>query len=93
MPPTHLRPRMHPTVRRFPGWRLTGSIQGRTRWCVKSCPYQLSTDEARIDRVKQRVAYYRLAFGQARQEDLISVVEAAGVTEGQAEQWRVDLRP
>ncbi|HNP57055.1 MAG TPA: helicase-related protein [Gordonia sp. (in: high G+C Gram-positive bacteria)] len=56
-------------------------------------PYQLSTDEARIDRVKQRVAYYRLAFGQARQEDLISVVEAAGVTEGQAEQWRVDLRP
>lgn len=56
-------------------------------------PYQLSTDETRIDRIKQRVAYYRLAFGQARQEDLISVFEASGMTEAEAEQRRVDLRP
>ncbi|MGB3602670.1 C-terminal helicase domain-containing protein [Gordonia sp. (in: high G+C Gram-positive bacteria)] len=56
-------------------------------------PYQLSTDEARIDRVQKRVAYYRLAFGQARQEDLISVVSAAGVTDDEAERWRVDLAP
>lgn len=56
-------------------------------------PYQMSADEARIDRVKKRVAYYRLAFGQARQEDLISVVEATGVSAGQAEKWRIDLRP
>ncbi|WP_232715207.1 helicase C-terminal domain-containing protein [Gordonia metallireducens] len=56
-------------------------------------PYQLSTDEARIERVKKRVAYYRLAFGQARQEDLISVVAATGVTADEATAWRVDLRP
>jgi hypothetical protein len=56
-------------------------------------PYQLSTDEARIERVKKRVAYYRLAFGQARQEDLISVVSMAGVKEDYASEWRVDLRP
>ncbi|MGW5524851.1 helicase-related protein [Gordonia sp. NPDC003950] len=56
-------------------------------------PYQLSTDQARIEQTKKRVAYYRLAFGQARQEDLISVVAAAGVGVDEADQWRVDLRP
>jgi len=56
-------------------------------------PYQLSVDEARIERAKRRVAYYRLAFGQARQEDLVSVVTAAGVSAEDAERWRVDLRP
>lgn len=56
-------------------------------------PYQLSTDEARIERVKKRVAYYRLAFGQARQEDLISVVAGAGVSPDDAAGWRIDLRP
>ncbi len=56
-------------------------------------PYQLSTDEAKIDRVRKRVAYYRLAFGQARQEDLIAAVRAAGLTDEQAERRRVDLTP
>lgn len=56
-------------------------------------PYQLSIDEARIERAKRRVAYYRLAFGQARQEDLVSVVAAKGVSAEDAERWRVDLRP
>lgn len=56
-------------------------------------PYQLSVDDARIERAKRRVAYYRLAFGQARQEDLVSVVAAAGVSAEDAERWRVDLRP
>ena len=56
-------------------------------------PYQLSVDEARIERAKRRVAYYRLAFGQARQEDLVSVVATAGISAEDAERWRVDLRP
>ncbi|MGV9673361.1 DEAD/DEAH box helicase [Gordonia sp. NPDC003504] len=56
-------------------------------------PYQLSVDEARIQRTKERVAYYRLAFGQSRQADLISIVAAIGVDPDDAERWRVDLRP
>ncbi len=56
-------------------------------------PYQLSTDEAKIDRVRKRVAYYRLAFGQARQEDLIAAVRAVGLSDEEAEGRRVDLSP
>lgn len=68
----------------FPGqWKVTRDVM----------PYRLSVDEAKIARVKQRVAYYRLAFGQARQEDLISLVEGIGVTEREAEDWRIDLKP
>lgn len=56
-------------------------------------PYQLSTDQARIEQTKKRVACYRLAFGQARQEDLVSMMAAVGVEAVDAERWRVELRP
>ncbi|MGJ0119614.1 helicase-related protein [Williamsia sp. MIQD14] len=56
-------------------------------------PYQLSIDAARLRRTHERVALYRLAFGQPRQEDLMELMAAAGVSESDASQWRVDLRP
>lgn len=56
-------------------------------------PYQLSTDTLRLAQVHRRVALYRLAFGQPRQEDLIDVLESVGVDPDDAERWRVDLRP
>lgn len=80
----------HPEV---PGLAPDWVYPGPHRVFRDVLPYQLSTDEARIERVKKRVAYYRLAFGQARQEDLISVVAAAGVSECEASVWRVDLSP
>jgi hypothetical protein len=79
----------HPEV---PGLAPDWVYPGPHRVFRDVLPYQLSTDEARIERVKKRVAYYRLAFGQARQEDLISVV-AAGVSPDVANTWRLDLRP
>lgn len=56
-------------------------------------PYQLSIDTARLRRTHERVALYRLAFGQPRQEDLIELMTAVGVTEFDAGRWRIDLRP
>ena len=56
-------------------------------------PYQLSIDTARLRRTHERVALYRLAFGQPRQKDLIELMTAVGVTESDASQWRIDLRP
>ena len=56
-------------------------------------PYQLSVDSARLERTHERVALYRLAFGQPRQEDLLELLQSAGVTDDQADSWRIDLRP
>ncbi|MEP9395379.1 helicase-related protein [Gordonia sp. VNK1] len=55
--------------------------------------YRMSTDLARLDQMHHRVALYRLAFGQPRQEDLLELIEASGVSAEDAERWRVDLRP
>ncbi|GGF99333.1 helicase [Rhodococcoides trifolii] len=56
-------------------------------------PYQLSVDTGRLKRTHERVALYRLAFGQPRQEDLLELLRSSGVTDEQADSWRLGLRP
>ncbi|OZE42350.1 helicase [Rhodococcus sp. 05-2254-6] len=56
-------------------------------------PYQLSVDANRLKRTRERVALYRLTFGQPRQEDLLELLQSSGVTDEQADSWRIDLRP
>ncbi|QCB51993.1 helicase [Rhodococcus sp. PAMC28707] len=56
-------------------------------------PYQLSVDAERLKRTHERVALYRLTFGQPRQEDLLELLRSSGVTAEQADSWRIDLRP
>ncbi|MFD4368678.1 helicase-related protein [Rhodococcus sp. NPDC058521] len=56
-------------------------------------PYRLSRDMSRLERIKSDVARYRLAFGQPRQEDLMSLLEADGVDDESAANLRLDLRP
>lgn len=56
-------------------------------------PYQLSIDANRLKRTRERVALYRLTFGQPRQEDLLELLRSSGVTDEQADSWRIDLRP
>lgn len=38
-------------------------------------PFALSTDEARLAQTKRDVAFYRLTFGQPRQEDMLTLLE------------------
>ena len=56
----------------------------------------LSRDAARLPELRKAVAAYRLAFGQARQEELIEYL-AAMCSEDElellAERLRIDLRP
>ncbi|NIL74899.1 helicase-related protein [Rhodococcus sp. B10] len=56
-------------------------------------PYQLSVDTNRLNRTRERVALYRLTFGQPRQGDLLELLQSSGVTDEQADSWRIDLRP
>jgi hypothetical protein len=56
----------------------------------------LSRDRARIDALRRSLTVYRLAFGHARQEDLVAyLIERFGPTEAQrlAEDLAIDLSP
>jgi hypothetical protein len=58
-------------------------------------PYALSSDNARLTRLKNDVAMYRLAFGQPRQEDLIAILESKGIAANSdaLAEYRIELRP
>jgi hypothetical protein len=56
----------------------------------------LSRDRARMDALRRSLTVYPLAFGHARQEDLVSyLIERFGPTEAQrlAEDLAIDLSP
>ena len=57
--------------------------------------FPLSREIAREERLRKDRAIYRLAFGQARQEDLLGILEAQGMAEDSTlvEELRIDLRP
>jgi hypothetical protein len=57
--------------------------------------YPLSVDAARLDRLKNDLALYRLTFGQPRQEDMLELLRRRGLqhTPDRIDQLRVDLRP
>lgn len=55
-------------------------------------PYPLSVDEARLSDLKQSVAYYRLTFGQPRQEDMLELLKQ-NPPETPLAELRLDLSP
>lgn len=53
-------------------------------------PIAFSTEQSAYQRVKQDVAFYRVALGQPRQEDMIDMMRESSLS---PEELRIDLRP
>jgi len=75
----------------WPWWVYPGNAKIE-RW-IPSFP--LSKDQAREQRLQRQRALYRLAFGQPRQEDLLSILDQNGYADNDERlaELRVDLRP
>lgn len=75
----------------WPWWTYPGDSKIE-RW-IPSFP--LSKDQQRELRLKGQRALYRLAFGQPRQEDLVTILDQQGYAEDDERlaQLRIDLRP
>src|SRR5690606_20555789 len=54
-------------------------------------PYPLSIDEARLNRMKDDLALYRLTLGQPRQEDLLALLDRQGVQSDHARAAKLRL--
>ena len=75
----------------WPWWTYPGDSKIE-RW-IPSFP--LSKDQQREQRLQRQRALYRLAFGQPRQEDLLSILDQQGYAENdeRVADLRIDLRP
>lgn len=75
----------------WPWWTYPGKSKIE-RW-IPSFP--LSKDQQREQRLQRQRALYRLAFGQPRQEDLLSILDKQGYAENDERlaDLRIDLRP
>jgi len=75
----------------WPWWGYPGSAKIE-RW-IPSFPH--SKDQGRELRLKSQRALYRLAFGQPRQEDLVSILDQEGYEDDleATAALRIDLRP
>ena len=72
-----------------PHWIASG--EHRVERHVPLLPYTAEVDA--IKRLKRQLAAYRVAFGQPRQEELITLLDHAGLHVNQLEDWAIDLRP
>ena len=54
-------------------------------------PY--TTEVEAFDRLKRQIAAYRVVFGQPRQEELVTLLDRAGVDVARLRGWAVDLSP
>lgn len=75
----------------WPWWAYPGDAKIE-RW-IPSFP--LSKDQQREERLQRLRALYRLAFGQPRQEDLLTILDQEGYGENEERlaNLRIDLRP
>jgi hypothetical protein len=75
----------------WPWWAYPGDSKIE-RW-IPSFP--LSSDQHREQLLQRQRALYRLAFGQPRQEDLLSILDKQGYTDDDERlaRLRIDLRP
>lgn len=75
----------------WPWWAYPGEAKIE-RW-IPSFP--LSRDQQREQRLQRQRALYRLAFGQPRQEDLLSILDQQGYADNDERlaELRIDLRP
>ncbi|MCY4119368.1 MAG: helicase-related protein [Acidobacteria bacterium] len=72
-----------------PHWMAPG--EHRVERHVPQLPYTAEVEA--FDRLKRQLAAYRVVFGQPRQEELVTLLDRAGVDVGRLRDWAVDLSP
>ena len=72
-----------------PCWMAPGNC--RVERHVPLLPY--SKEESAFERLRRQLAAYRVVFGQPRQEELLSLLDQSGWTEGRLRKWAIDLSP
>ena len=70
------------------------SGSARTVQAAEAAPNRLAIRRIEaFDRLKRQLAAYRVGFGQPRQEDLVTLLDRAGVDVARLRDWAVDLSP
>ena len=72
-----------------PHWMAPGNH--RVERHVPQLPYTAEVEA--FDRLKRQLAAYRVVFGQPRQEELVTLLDRAGVDVARLRDWAVDLSP
>ena len=72
-----------------PCWIAQGDYRVERR--VPLLPY--TKEESAFERLRRQLAAYRVVFGQPRQEELLSLLDQSGWTEGRLRKWAIDLSP
>ena len=72
-----------------PHWLAPG--EHRVERHVPQLPYTAEVEA--FDRLKRQLAAYRVVFGQPRQEELVTLLDRAGVDIARLRDWAVDLSP
>ena len=72
-----------------PHWLAPGDH--RVERHVPQLPYTAEVEA--FDRLKRQLAAYRVVFGQPRQEELVTLLDRAGVDVARLRDWAVDLSP
>ena len=72
-----------------PHWMAPGDH--RVERHVPQLPYTAEVEA--FDRLKRQLAAYRVVFGQPRQEELVTLLDRAGVDVSKLRDWAVDLSP
>ena len=72
-----------------PHWIAPG--EHRVERHVPQLPYTAEVEA--FDRLKRQLAAYRVVFGQPRQEELVTLLDRAGVDVASLRDWAVDLSP
>ena len=72
-----------------PFWIAPGD--SRVERIVPLLPY--TQDVEAFERLKQQLAAYRVVLGQPRQEELLTLLNRAGLDEARLREWAVDLSP
>ena len=72
-----------------PHWIAPG--EHRVERHVPQLPYTAEVEA--FDRLKRQLAVYRVVFGQPRQEELVTLLNRAGVDVSRLRDWAVDLSP
>ena len=58
---------------------------------VPLLPY--TREKSAFERLKRQLAAYRVVFGQPRQEELLSLLDQSGLSDGQLRNWAIGLSP
>jgi hypothetical protein len=72
-----------------PCWIAHGPYRVQRR--VPMLPYTQEVEA--FQRLKRKLAAYRIVFGQPRQDELLTLLDRSGIAGEQLRAWAVDLSP